>query len=250
MRTGCRPGPSPQDRIDDAVAADPAGQVRAGPVRAADAAAGRTPTWARRPIARSPGRPSPSRRVLLKTTPGVLPIAPGHRRSCSPARAPTTSASSRAAGRSTGRAAAGPITTGTTIADALGARLGDTSVRRRRRVPGRHEGRRSGSSSWPSGPMPRAWATPRRSRCRRRISRSSPGCDRSSTSLVVVVLSGRPVMLDDARRADAVVAAWLPGTEGAGVADVLLGDDAVRWPHAIHLAADTRGRTADREGAL
>ncbi len=43
--------------------------------------------------------------------------------------------------------------------------------------------------------------------------------------LVVVILSGRPVMLDRLwSDADAVVAAWLPGTEGSGVADVLLGD--------------------------
>lgn len=43
--------------------------------------------------------------------------------------------------------------------------------------------------------------------------------------LVVVVLSGRPMIINDAIvSADAVVAAWLPGTEGAGVADVLLGD--------------------------
>jgi len=44
------------------------------------------------------------------------------------------------------------------------------------------------------------------------------------TTLVVVVMSGRPVLLDDLAPADAVVAAWLPGTEGAGLADVLLGD--------------------------
>jgi beta-glucosidase len=41
--------------------------------------------------------------------------------------------------------------------------------------------------------------------------------------LVVVVISGRPVILDDVASADAVVAAWLPGTEAAGLADVLLG---------------------------
>jgi beta-glucosidase len=44
------------------------------------------------------------------------------------------------------------------------------------------------------------------------------------TTLIVVVMSGRPVALDDVAPADAVVAAWLPGTEGAGLADVLLGD--------------------------
>jgi beta-glucosidase len=43
--------------------------------------------------------------------------------------------------------------------------------------------------------------------------------------IVLVVLSGRPLVLGEALdAADAVVAAWLPGTEGAGVADVLYGD--------------------------
>ena len=42
--------------------------------------------------------------------------------------------------------------------------------------------------------------------------------------LVVVIISGRPVVLDDVASADAIVAAWLPGTEAAGLADVLLGD--------------------------
>lgn len=43
--------------------------------------------------------------------------------------------------------------------------------------------------------------------------------------VVVIIISGRP--LDIARPAqawDAVIAAWLPGSEGAGVADVLFGD--------------------------
>lgn len=43
--------------------------------------------------------------------------------------------------------------------------------------------------------------------------------------LVVVLLSGRPLILGDAlEQADAFVAAWLPGTEGQGIADVLFGD--------------------------
>jgi beta-glucosidase len=47
---------------------------------------------------------------------------------------------------------------------------------------------------------------------------------------VVVLLSGRPLLLTDAKgvsvvdEADALVAAWLPGSEGAGVVDVLFGD--------------------------
>ncbi|GAB4573364.1 MAG: glycoside hydrolase family 3 N-terminal domain-containing protein [Anaerolineae bacterium] len=43
--------------------------------------------------------------------------------------------------------------------------------------------------------------------------------------LVVIVLSGRPVIITDiVEDCDALVAAWLPGTEGQGVADVLFGD--------------------------
>lgn len=44
-------------------------------------------------------------------------------------------------------------------------------------------------------------------------------------STVLVVVSGRPVMITDALgQVDAVVAAWLPGTAGEGVADTLFGD--------------------------
>jgi beta-glucosidase len=44
--------------------------------------------------------------------------------------------------------------------------------------------------------------------------------------LIVIVYSGRPVVLDGiAGQADALIAAWLPGTEaGSGLADVLFGD--------------------------
>ncbi|KAL3828643.1 hypothetical protein ACJIZ3_017445 [Penstemon smallii] len=42
---------------------------------------------------------------------------------------------------------------------------------------------------------------------------------------VVVVVSGRPVVIEPyVAQIDALVAAWLPGTEGQGVADVLFGD--------------------------
>lgn len=58
--------------------------------------------------------------------------------------------------------------------------------------------------------------------------------------LVVVLISGRPMILGDVLdQADAVVAAWLPGTEGEGVADVLLGDVgptgklSFTWPRSV-----------------
>ncbi len=43
--------------------------------------------------------------------------------------------------------------------------------------------------------------------------------------VVVVLISGRPMIVGEVLvQADALVAAWLPGTEGQGVADVLFGD--------------------------
>jgi beta-glucosidase len=58
--------------------------------------------------------------------------------------------------------------------------------------------------------------------------------------VVVVLLSGRPLIVNDVLdMADAFVAAWLPGTEGLGVVDVLFGDYAptgrlpVTWPRSI-----------------
>jgi beta-glucosidase len=48
---------------------------------------------------------------------------------------------------------------------------------------------------------------------------------RAGIPVVVVLISGRPLIVNEAlARADAFVAAWLPGTEGQGVADVLFGD--------------------------
>jgi beta-glucosidase len=48
---------------------------------------------------------------------------------------------------------------------------------------------------------------------------------RAGIPLVVVLLSGRPMIINEAlSQADAFVAAWLPGTEGEGITDVLFGD--------------------------
>ena len=58
---------------------------------------------------------------------------------------------------------------------------------------------------------------------------------------IMVIVSGRPLILDPAQRneADAIVAAWLPGSEGAGVADDLFGARPftgklpVSWPRTL-----------------
>ncbi|MGE5410441.1 MAG: glycoside hydrolase family 3 protein, partial [Clostridiales bacterium] len=47
----------------------------------------------------------------------------------------------------------------------------------------------------------------------------------TGTPTVVVLLSGRPMIIDKVlTNADAFVAAWLPGTEAEGITDVLFGD--------------------------
>ena len=62
----------------------------------------------------------------------------------------------------------------------------------------------------------------------------------SGVPVVTVLLSGRPLVVTEALDAsDAFVAAWLPGSEGTGVADVLFGDHAptgklsFTWPRSV-----------------
>ena len=43
--------------------------------------------------------------------------------------------------------------------------------------------------------------------------------------LIVIMLSGRPLIItEEIKNWDAFIAAWLPGSEGDGVSDVLFGD--------------------------
>jgi len=58
--------------------------------------------------------------------------------------------------------------------------------------------------------------------------------------VVVILFSGRPMILDGVLdQADAFVAAWLPGTEGEGITDVLFGDVKPKgklsytWPRSV-----------------
>ena len=49
------------------------------------------------------------------------------------------------------------------------------------------------------------------------------GCN--AMPCVVILISGRPMLINtQLTQANAFVAAWLPGTEGQGVADVIFGD--------------------------
>ena len=62
-----------------------------------------------------------------------------------------------------------------------------------------------------------------------------------AASCTVIVISGRPLVIEPGLLAqvDSLVAAWLPGSEGAGVADTLFGRRPytgklpVTWPRSV-----------------
>jgi beta-glucosidase len=63
---------------------------------------------------------------------------------------------------------------------------------------------------------------------------------RAGIPVVVVLLSGRPMIVNKVLdTCDAFVAAWLPGTEGRGITDVLFGDHkpvgklSLSWPRSM-----------------
>lgn len=69
--------------------------------------------------------------------------------------------------------------------------------------------------------------------------------------VVVILLSGRPMIIHEAlEQTDAFVAAWLPGTEGLGVADVLFGDYkptgklSFTWPKSMSQIPINKGDTS------
>ncbi|NQV50157.1 MAG: glycoside hydrolase family 3 C-terminal domain-containing protein [Candidatus Marinimicrobia bacterium] len=62
----------------------------------------------------------------------------------------------------------------------------------------------------------------------------------SGAPMIVVLLSGRPLIINEVlEQSDAFLAAWLPGTEGNGIADIIFGDYApsgklsVSWPASM-----------------
>ena len=227
-----------QPRIDDAVSRILRVKFEMGLFEAPKPAAGRyaeVGSDAHRAIARTAAANSA---VLLRTRPGALPI-PTHGAKVLLAGPGADDVGIQAGGWTiTWQGSAGQTTPGTTIRAALAARLGDALAY-------------DAGGAFPAGTKADVGIVVVAERP------YAEGVGDSSTlqtpsedvalvakvrplvkSLVVVVISGRPVILGDLGSADAVVAAWLPGTEGTGVADVLLGDEPFvgttpyTWPKA------------------
>ncbi len=80
----------------------------------------------------------------------------------------------------------------------------------------------------------------------------------TSRTVIVILVTGRPLIItDEISDWDALVVAWLPGSEGAGVADVLFGKKAfsgtlpLPWPANIkQLSISTTGKTNDGSDVL
>ena len=80
----------------------------------------------------------------------------------------------------------------------------------------------------------------------------------TSDSVIVILVTGRPLIItDEITNWDTLVVAWLPGSEGAGVADVLFGNKQfsgtlpLPWPsHLKQLPISTLGKTADQSDVL
>ena len=78
---------------------------------------------------------------------------------------------------------------------------------------------------------------------------------KQSKSVVVILISGRPrVITEQLPLADSWVAAWLPGTEGGGIADILFGDYpftgklSFSWPRSNEQLPININNAADKSG--
>jgi beta-glucosidase len=135
----------------------------------------------------------------------------------------------------------GATTTGTTFWQALQQATAGTTITLQN-VGTKTKGRYSGDVGiWVGGETPYAEGQGDSSTLAFGNDNSTQLADLCSrvTTCIAILYSGRPVIIgDQLPKADAFVAAWLPGTEAAGITDVLFGAGftgklPVSWPTAV-----------------
>ena len=135
----------------------------------------------------------------------------------------------------------GTTTTGTTFWQALQQATAGTNITLQN-VGTRTKGNYSGDVGiWVGGETPYAEGKGDSSTLAFGSDNSSQLSDICShvKTCIAILYSGRPVIIkDQLPKANAFVAAWLPGTEGAGITDVLFGGGftgklSVSWPNAV-----------------
>jgi beta-glucosidase len=224
MKSQVQSGVIKQDRLDDAVSRILRVKFEMGLFEKPMPAAGRESdvgSDADRAIARTAVAESA---VLLKTSPNVLPIAATGTKVLLAGQGADDIGIQSGGWTISWQGAAGQTTSGTTLQGALKAKLGDSLAFDR-------------DAAFPAGTKADIGIVVVAERP------YAEGVGDSATlvlpdedialvakmrplvkKLIVVVMSGRPMILGDIATADAIVEAWLPGTEVAGLADVLLGD--------------------------
>ena len=224
MKSLVQAGSIKQDRIDDAVTRILRVKFEMGLFEEPMPAAGRVSevgSDAARALARTAVAKSV---VLLKTSANVLPIAASGTKVLLAGEGADDIGIQSGGWTITWQGSSGATTPGTTLQEAMGARLGDNLAYDRNAafpagtkadigivvVAERPYAEGAGDSSTLSLPNEDVAL----------VDKVRPLVDK----LVVVVFSGRPMDLGDVASADAIVEAWLPGTEATGLADVLLGD--------------------------
>ncbi|UCF39291.1 MAG: glycoside hydrolase family 3 C-terminal domain-containing protein [Acidobacteriota bacterium] len=162
--------------------------------------------------------------VMLKNTDGLLPLSPDTARILVAGKNAHNLGNQCGGWTITWQGGSGPITTGTTILEGIQQTVSSATV--------------VTYSRWGTGAAMADIAiavigeTPYAEGYGDRQSLLLDDDDRAvisriaatATPLVVVIVSGRPMILGEVEaEADAIIASWLPGTEGRGVADVLFG---------------------------
>ncbi len=167
--------------------------------------------------------------VLLKNEERVLPVGPGVKRIVVAGALANDLGSQCGGWTITWQGGSGPITTGTTILAGIEAAAEKRGMSVEYAAGGPRGKADADLAIAVVGESPYAeWFGDRTDLRLKRDDRELVSrIAATGVPTVLVVVSGRPILIaDEIAAIEAAVAAWLPGTEGEGVADVLFGDAA------------------------